>query len=60
MEPTSYCGASRGHVHCENFIFSEGNPLKLFESDEIDEITSWLDMKNCSGNLSYINYDIFK
>lgn len=48
MEPTSYCGASRGHVHCEHFVLNEDS-LKLFQSDERDEITFWLDMKNCSG-----------
>lgn len=49
MEPTSYCGASFGHVHCENFVLNKEDPLKLFQRNEIDEDTFWLDMKNCSG-----------
>lgn len=49
MEPTSYCGASRGHIHCENFNLKEQESLQLFDSDEIDNISFWVDMKNCSG-----------
>lgn len=66
MEPTSYCGACFGHVHCENFALNAEDPVKLFKRNEIDEDTFWLDMKNCSGivhviiSFQYNNYILFR
>nr|XP_023014190.1 leucine-rich repeat-containing protein 70-like [Leptinotarsa decemlineata] len=68
MEPTTYLGASSHHVHCENYILKEGEPIKLFGDSEIYPGAEWLDMKNCSGvidsstfsllpNMDYINMD---
>lgn len=54
MEPSCYCGASSGHVHYENFSLSEQEPIKLFGRDELDEQTFWLDMNNCTGNITII------
>lgn len=50
-EPTTYYGASSGHVHCENYNFQPNVPLKIFKRNEVFNDVTWLDITNCTGTL---------
>ncbi|CAH1104781.1 unnamed protein product [Psylliodes chrysocephalus] len=51
MEPRIYCGASSRHIHCENYNFKVGEALKIFGDENPNEMTTWLDLRKCTGTI---------
>ncbi|CAG9827274.1 unnamed protein product [Diabrotica balteata] len=59
LKPSMYCGASSHHIHCENFEFKTGEKLLIFGRDEVDNTTTWLDLKNCTGRITPETFSLF-
>ncbi|CAG9821933.1 unnamed protein product [Phaedon cochleariae] len=57
--PAVYCGASENHIHYDNFVLKEGEPMKPFMRDEVDEKCTWLDVKKCSGYIDSSTFTLF-